>query len=61
MKALRFHSPGGLRLEEVHDSVCGPAQVNMRVPNTRRLGLADVLTAFDIVAAGEAIKVTVEP
>lgn len=36
-------------------------QVPVRDLITRRLGLADVLTAFDIVAAGEAIKVTVEP
>ena len=28
---------------------------------TRRLPLADVMSAFDIVERGEAIKVTVEP
>ena len=36
-------------------------QVPVKDLITRHIPLADVLSAFDIVAAGEAIKVTVEP
>lgn len=36
-------------------------QVPVKDAITKHIPLADVLTAFDIVARGEAIKVTVEP
>ncbi|WP_181310555.1 zinc-dependent dehydrogenase [Nocardioides campestrisoli] len=38
MKALRFYAPEDVRLEEVPEPVCGPAQVKIRVRNCSTCG-----------------------
>lgn len=38
MKALRFHAPGDVRLEEVPEPDCGPREVKIRVRNCSTCG-----------------------
>ncbi|MDN5571885.1 MAG: zinc-dependent dehydrogenase [Propionibacteriaceae bacterium] len=38
MKALRFHAPGDVRLEDVPEPTCGPKEVKIRVRNCSTCG-----------------------
>ncbi|WP_342372840.1 zinc-dependent dehydrogenase [Propioniciclava soli] len=38
MKALRFHAPGDVRLEDIPEPVCGPREVKIRVRNCSTCG-----------------------
>lgn len=38
MKALRFHAPGDVRLEDVPEPICGPEEVKIRVRNCSACG-----------------------
>lgn len=38
MKALRFHAPGDVRLEDVPEPTCGPTEVKIRVRNCSTCG-----------------------
>ena len=38
MKALRFHAPGDVRLEDVPEPTCGPREVKIRVRNCSTCG-----------------------
>ena len=64
MKALRFHAPGDVRLEEVPEPVCGDDEIVIAVRNcsacgTDSLGHLDPgATSFAglMAAAAEAVK-----
>ena len=38
MKALRYHAPGDVRIEDVEEPVCGPDEVKIRVRNCSTCG-----------------------
>ena len=38
MKALRYHAPGDVRIEDVPEPVCGPDQIKIRVRNCSTCG-----------------------
>ena len=38
MKALRFHAPGDVRIEDVPEPECGPAEIKIKVKNCSTCG-----------------------
>ena len=62
-RQLHIHGANGSAPKHHKDALAyiASGQIPVKDLITRRVPLVDALTAFDIVARGEAIKVTVEP
>ncbi|MHA6511499.1 zinc-dependent dehydrogenase [Tessaracoccus sp. Z1128] len=62
-RQLHIHGANGSAPRHHRDALAyiASGQIPVKDLITRRVALTDALTAFDIVARGEAIKVTVEP